>query len=94
MGAGDDWRRTHTCGELREEHIGQEVTLNGWVAKRRNLGGVYFVDLRDRYGLVQLLVDGDIERIGLDSDDNLSPCLLYTSPSPRDLSTSRMPSSA
>ncbi|MEE2939114.1 MAG: aspartate--tRNA ligase [Planctomycetota bacterium] len=60
-GSGGDWRRTHTCGELREEHAGQEVVLNGWVASRRNLGGIYFVDLRDRYGLTQVILPEDLE---------------------------------
>lgn len=52
-----DYRRTHTCGDLRKTDLSKNVTLSGWVHRRRDHGGVIFIDLRDRFGLTQLLFD-------------------------------------
>jgi len=54
--------RTHSCGELVKENVGEEVTLSGWVHRRRDHGGIIFIDLRDKYGLTQIKFDPAINK--------------------------------
>ena len=54
--------RTNTCGELKKENVGEEVTLSGWVHRRRDHGGIIFVDLRDEKGLTQIKFDPAINK--------------------------------
>src|SRR5437764_7402789 len=51
--------RTHNCGALRSDNVGQTVRLSGWIHRKRDHGGVLFVDLRDHYGLTQIVADAD-----------------------------------
>lgn len=53
--------RTHTCGELRISDVNKQVTLSGWVQRSRKMGGMTFVDLRDRYGITQLVFNEEID---------------------------------
>jgi aspartyl-tRNA synthetase len=53
--------RTHTCGQLNISNLGETVTLCGWVQKSRDLGGTTFIDVRDRYGLTQLVLNTDTD---------------------------------
>src|ERR1700735_3231739 len=51
--------RTHTCGSLRRDNVGARVRLSGWVNRRRDLGGLLFLDLRDHYGVTQCVIEPD-----------------------------------
>lgn len=67
----DDFKRSHYCGVLRESDIDQRVTLMGWVQKKRNLGGLIFVDLRDREGLVQIIFDTEVSKEAFDKANGI-----------------------
>ena len=62
-------KRTHRCTEISTANIGENVTLMGWVQKSRNKGGIIFIDLRDRSGIVQLIFEnGSIDEKGFETE--------------------------
>jgi aspartyl-tRNA synthetase len=63
--------RTHTCGELNSSHVSQEVVLSGWVNSARNLGGLIFIDLRDRYGITQAKIDPTVNKVAAEVGEKL-----------------------
>ncbi len=65
------FKRSHMCGELRESNIGEKVVLNGWIQKRRNLGGLIFCDLRDKTGITQIVFNDKIPQELFDRADTL-----------------------
>ena len=70
--------RSHTCGELRATNEGETVTLCGWLNKDRNLGGLHFIDIRDKYGVTQLSFDEYKGDIGLVKKFSLESVIMAT----------------
>jgi aspartyl-tRNA synthetase len=89
-------KRTANCGQLNKSNIDQKVTLNGWVHRHRNFGSIVFIDLRDRYGLTQVVVDADAaeEIKGLAAELKFEYCIAVEGPvrpRPDDMVNPNMP---
>lgn len=67
--------RSHNCGELNKNNIGEEVRLSGWVQRIRNLGAMKFIDLRDQFGITQVVISDD-ECIGNKVNDLVTECVI------------------
>ena len=65
------FKRSHMCGLLNMKNVGEDVVLNGWVAKQRRLGGLIFVDLRDKTGIVQIVFDENVPKNVFDEAQDL-----------------------
>ncbi|MFW5996068.1 MAG: OB-fold nucleic acid binding domain-containing protein, partial [Halanaerobiaceae bacterium] len=70
-GSSNDWKRTHCCGRIGKEEVGDNVSVTGWVQRRRDHGGVIFLDLRDRSGIVQVVFNPDIDDEAFSRADSL-----------------------
>ncbi len=68
-----DLKRTHHCGDLREEHVGQTIVLMGWVQSYRDHGGTIFIDMRDRYGITQVRFDASVDADMAKAAERLRP---------------------
>ena len=55
-------KRTHTCADLSKKYLNKEVALNGWISKSRDLGGLIFIDLKDRYGITQIVFNEETNK--------------------------------
>ena len=73
-------KRNIMCGDARESHIGQKVTVMGWVQRNRNLGGLQFIDLRDREGILQVVFNDDLGEEILEKAKSIRPeyCIAVT----------------
>ena len=67
--------RNHNCGELNINHVGQEVVLAGWIQKIRNLGAMQFIDLRDEFGITQIVVS-DKEELKKQKEGLVTECVI------------------